>query len=120
VFGFLLWIPFLLRLMALYMAAIVTSTLTGGNDQAASAGLERGMSFYTDGFTRIGRVLGGGRPIWLPPLPSQRTGHLFWIVLGHLVWTVLFWFTVAGIVLWKLEWVPGWLRPLLTLSWYSG
>jgi hypothetical protein len=115
VVGLLLWIPFLIRLMVIYMFSVIVSTFTASSQVSAEQALERGMSFYIDGFSRINGVLAGPRPAVIAgysTVLAPAHSHFF-LVLGHLIYTVVFWFTVFGLVMWKLSWVPPWLHSAM-------
>jgi hypothetical protein len=58
VFGFLLWIPFLTRMMLVFMAAVVTSIYTNKDPSFAKQGLESGITFYSRGFQTIFSSMG--------------------------------------------------------------
>lgn len=89
VMGFIFWIPFLIRQIAVFSVLILHATLTNQDPSAAGVGLDLAVTFYANGFRKIISAMyreghsnsGGGMEF--------RPGRF----IGEMVWTAMFWLT---------------------------
>jgi hypothetical protein len=98
--GPLFWFPFLVRMIGLFIGAVVVSSGSNSNMNVAQLGLDRAIRFYPEGFKNIHSSL--------TSIVNQETSHNaswspaddFWRPLAiHVVSVALFWgITVFSIV----------------------
>lgn len=95
VVGFLLWVPFLTRMMLIFMAAVVTTIYRNSDPSKAKMGLEHAMTFYIRGFEMIFASMQNrleGRQF------NPESPKISWVrVLIEVGFAVFFW---GGIAIW--------------------
>lgn len=82
VVGFVFWIPFLIRQIAVFSALILHATLTNQDPSAAGVGLDLAVTFYANGFRKIISAMyqerqsgsGGGMEF----RPARFIGEIVW------------------------------------------
>jgi hypothetical protein len=96
--GLIVWIPFLLRSIAVYTVGILRSAVTGRDAAHLREPLELAQTFYSRGFRNIIDNYEGQTPGHDPPRRDyEGAGRLF----AEMVWATLFWgvFAVCAIVM---------------------
>lgn len=98
VVGFLVWVPFLIRLTAKYLLTLLSNVLRDAHLEEAVADLHRAITFYVDGFDKTTAILrperkaeGGSRSRGLGLRGLARVG-------GEVVYTTGFWLLVFFLV----------------------
>src|ERR1043165_3379606 len=103
VIGFLVWVPFLTRMMLVFVGAVIAAVFRDRNPNRAQAGLEAAITFYMRGFRMIAGLadwrVGGGRPGQDQALDLLRT-------LVEVGFAALFWVLVASG--WWITFTVGW------------
>lgn len=96
-FGFLFWLPFLLRRTIGYVLAVLYVGLTGGDADRAAGRWEQAVDFYQIGFQRILHALSSQDS---PPAPTTRSGRepeggvgrfVLEAIWAAAVWTAALW-----------------------------
>ena len=92
VIGFVFWLPFLVRMIAMFIGAVLVSAGGGLNMNTASAGLDRAVRFYPEGFSKIddsiSQLVSGN----MAPSRNWNPVEDFWYPLvEHIVFALLFW-----------------------------
>lgn len=95
--GFILWVPFLARVIAVYTAVVITSTLTGADLGRSEAALHTAISFYSEGFRRIFRLARHDGTVTEFKGTSINLVH-FLLAVVHTLYSIAFWLGV----LWTL------------------
>lgn len=96
-FGFVFWLPFLLRRTVAYVFAVLHAGLTGGDTERAERRWEQAVGFYQFGFRRIVHAF---RPEDASPEPPGREGREPEDGLSRFVMEVVWAAAVWGAILW--------------------
>lgn len=98
VLGFVLWVPYLTRQLALFLFVVPRVALTGGSAQAAETRLRDSAGFYRRGFDRIRNLRGETIPTYTftskrGPENSRAYQRLWgWMRLtGEVMFACVFW-----------------------------
>lgn len=114
VVGFLLWVPFLVRAIGLYVGAVFASVISGRDLGRAQDALELATTFYVEGFRKmIESVPGYRRRQAESEIETQVFGWAWWLVISHTVFSIVFWLFVFGLVRSKTGWAPSMVEPVL-------
>lgn len=91
--GLFLWVPFLIRAVGAFMGMFLVASLTSsGSLENAEYQLNRAVSFWADGFTRIHNSLDITRESTEPPPASEGSGCgalinvIFQVALAAVIW----------------------------------
>lgn len=87
--GFVFWIPFLIRQIAVFSALILHATLTNQDPCAAGVGLDLAVTFYANGFRKIISAMYQERQSGSGGGMEFRPARF----IGEIVWTAMFWVT---------------------------
>lgn len=90
-FGFLFWLPFLLRRTVAYVFAVLVAGLTGGEPERAGRRWEQAVAFYQLGFRRIVYAFRRERRPEDPAARRARESRGVVRFLLESVWAVLVW-----------------------------
>jgi hypothetical protein len=97
VIGFLLWVPLMGRMIAIFFSAIISTMFTGRDPTQARMALDYAVTFYSRGFELIDASMSGtlrnNGPFLIPE------GEHLWRVLRELLFAILFWLGI--IFFWK-------------------
>lgn len=96
-FGFVFWLPFLLRRTVAYVFAVLYAGLTGGDTERAERRWEQAVGFYQFGFRRIVHAFG---PEDTSPEPPGREGREAEDGLRRFLMEVVWAAAVWGAILW--------------------
>lgn len=100
VVGFIMWVPLLARMIALYVASVTASLYTRHDPTSARLALATSINFYSAGFRQISEQLNKTIPEHSPVLSNETTDWM--AVLKEMLFTVLFWASVLLLFGWWL------------------
>lgn len=104
IFGFVMWIPYLLRNCAVFLVRVAHASMTGDRFWKAEDRLRRSARFYPKGFARISVLkedYPDARSRQSGPLEnSEASAQPYWIA-AELAWAILFWLGI-----WTLAFGP--------------
>jgi len=103
VVGAIFWIPFLIRMIAIFVVSVLLSVTKGSSMGSAEHGLEAGVTFYINGFTKIfgsiNNIIAGN--------PSEPNSKLtdegsFQTIFIHIGYTFIFWLSTISFITYLL------------------
>jgi hypothetical protein len=94
VIGFFFWVPFLARVIAVYVVHLLVATLSESDLSRAEQGLDKGTRFYREGFERVNRLQQLSTSVREPGLSQLRAAD-FVAALIHTVYSIMFWTVLA-------------------------
>lgn len=106
VFGFLFWLPYLLRSCATFLFSVFSSALTDSSDWEAEEKLRLSAQFYRRGFERIYSLrLSYPESRYRQTATSERpdVSSTLWL-FGELAWAVVFWGALATAIFGLPDW----------------
>lgn len=96
-FGFVFWLPFLLRRTVAYVFAVLHAGLTGGETDRAERRWEQAVGFYQFGFRRIVHAFRSeGAPPEAPGRERREPDDAPRRIVLELAWAAVVW----GLILW--------------------
>ena len=104
IIGAIFWIPFLLRMITVFVISVLLSVTKGSSMGSAEHGLNVAVTFYIDGFTKIFNSINN----IIDGKPSEQNSKLMdkdllktmFINIGY---TVIFWFSTLGFIAYYLH-----------------
>jgi hypothetical protein len=97
--GFFFWIPLLTRSIAIFTAAVLSSTFTGTSIYNAQRGLDGAVRFWFAGFQAAlaarHAVNSGSNAVASPSGPPIH--GIYELVFHHLLFTLLFWLSATAL-----------------------
>ena len=100
VVGFIMWVPLLARMIALYVASVTASLYTKHDPTPARMALAISTDFYSAGFRQISEQLSSAPPDHSPVLSNEATDWM--AVLKEMLFTIFFWASILLLFGWWL------------------
>jgi hypothetical protein len=92
VVGLLFWLPLLTRITAVYCAIIIAYTFSGQDTSGAGKILDKAVTFYISGFSRI------LKSVWEKSDEEAVTLHVEWGKLfAQVIYTIFFWGSIGAL-----------------------
>ena len=103
VVGAIFWIPFLARMIAVFIVSVLSSASSGTSMKRAEHGLNTAVIFYVSGFQRINEginnIIEGRTEIVHQPLIPQES---IWTFAAQIAYTIVFWVSTLWLLGFRL------------------
>ncbi|WP_455756389.1 hypothetical protein [Sulfurimonas sp.] len=99
VIGAIFWIPFLIRMITIFVISVLLSVTNGNSMGSAEHGLDAGVTFYINGFTKIfdsiNNIINDN-----PSKPNTKLtdNNSLQTILIHLAYTFIFWLSTVAFI----------------------